>query len=531
MTKKLDLLLIHPGTNRRVYEGLADKYAAKEPPFMAAVVADAVRRNGYNVKIIDANVYDLSHEEVANRVIDINPRLIATLVHGHQPSASSQMMGAVGEMCQEIKGRTDIPILLGGVHPSSIPERTLKEEACNFVARGEEHPAILGLLEGALESKEYSKVPGLYYLDNGNVLMNNAPPLADLNKGLPTAAWDLLPPLKNYRAHNWHAYFAEPEERSPYGSLYTSLGCPFNCDFCMIHGSFKLNLGDKKRPLTIASRVSESEIQNDINNVRPTIRYWNTENVLKNLDYFAEQGVKHVKFIDEMFVLDNKYINELADKMIERDYSFNIWAYARIDTVEDRPLLSKLKKAGINWLALGIESANKAVRYGADKKFCNEDIIKNVRKVEDAGIDVLGNYMLGLRTDTHESMRETVDMAKELNTLWFNIYATMAYPGARNYAWAKENKIQLPGDLGVPGGWTAYSHHSYYSLPLATETLPASEVLRERDDAFHEYFSNPVYHDLIRKRFGEKEVDHIKKMASKRIARRILGDPKPANVN
>ena len=536
-SKPLDLLILHPGTNKIVYGELARTNTAIEPPFMAALNAAHVRDKGFSVDILDANVEGLTFEETAERVLDYNPRLISIIVHGHQPSASSHLMGAVGETCKKIKGRTNIPIILSGNHPSSLPERTLREEEIDFVVRGEEHSSLIGLLEGGLVNRNFSKVPGLAYLEEGVLHMNDPIPLADLNTQLLNVAWDLLPPLKNYRSHDWHSFSGrdgfslKPESRQPYASVYTSLGCPFKCTFCCINAGFKTAIADnpKKGRNDLEKRTSgkgELELLKTLDNTNPTIRYWDPEIVMDRIDYLVKQGVHHLKFIDEMFVFNKKHVEGIADRIIERGYDLNIWAYARIDTVKDRRLLEKIKRAGINWLALGIESANPEIRHGADKNFGNEDIFKYVKQVEDMGINVLGNFMVGLRHDDHETMEQTFNMAKELLTPWFNIYPTMAYPGAPDYVWAKKRGISLPGDPGVPGGWTAYSHHSWFTFPLATENISAAEVLEFRDNAFHEYFSDPLYLNLVRKRFGEDAVRYINKMVDYRIPRRILGDSK-----
>ena len=524
MTKTVspDLLLLHPGTNKKVYEKLADDFAAVEPPFAAALAAGFVRDKGYKVELLDANAEKLTAEETAERVLEYNPRLIGIVVHGQQPSASSHLMGAIGDTCREIKGRTDAPIFLRGIHPSSLPERTLREESCDFVARGEGYHTILGLLEG----KEKSKIPGLAWLDHKVFQMNKTEPLIqNLDEELSNVAWDLLP-IEKYRCHEWHAFPVGIENRQPYTSLYTSLGCPYKCTFCCINAEFKAAIAENKGNGHLKNK-NESDLLSVLDSTNPAIRYWSPDTVIKHIDYLVQNhGIKNIKFIDEMFVFNTKHVEGIADKIIERGYDLNIWAYARIDTVKNRKLLEKIKQAGINWLVLGIESANTEIRHGADKKFGNDDIFKHVQQVEDVGINVLGNYMVGLRHDTHETMQQTLDMALELNNPWFNIYATMAYPGAPDYNWAKEKGIALPGDSNVPGGWTAYSHHSYYTLPLATDNLPASEVLKFRDKAWMEYFHNPSYISLVRKRFGNSAVNYIEKMRSHKIKRRILGDEK-----
>ncbi len=535
MTKKLDLLLVHPGSNKKIYEGLSENHAAKEPPFITGMIADYIRKKGYGVRIIEANALNLNYEEVADVVKDYNPKMVGIIVNGHQPSASSQMMGAVGKTCTAIKEKINVPIVLGGPHPSSLPERTLREEKCDFTIRGEEHETILGLLEGALESKHFSKVPGLCYLEDKRFIMNKTAPLANLDKDLPGVAWDLLPSLNHYRAHGWHTFFADQEGRTPYASLYTSLGCPYKCTFCMINAPFKANLADNSKDSKtkeVLRAKGESGLLNLLDNTNPRMRFWNIKNILNNLDYFAKQGVKHVKIIDEMFVLNKNHVESIADAIIQREYNFNIWAYARIDTVKDEGLLEKMKKAGINWLGMGIESANPEVRYGADKKFGNEDIFKYVEQVHNAGIDIGANYMFGLRADTPESIKQTFEMAKELNTLWFNVYATLAYPGAPDYNWAKSKGIPLPGDPDVPGGWTAYSHYSWYYTPLATNKLSVADIVKARDNAFNEYFGpgNTNYREMLKRRFGEEVIKRFDEKLKYKIPRRVLGDAKPENL-
>lgn len=513
--KKTDLLLIHPGSNKKVYESLADDFAAVEPPFAAALTAAFVRNHGHGVQIIDANAENLSYSEVAERALEINPRLINIIVHGHQPSASSHLMGVVGETCREIKGRTNIPIILRGIHPSALPERTLREEACDFVGRGEGYDTLLELLNSA----HPEKIPGLCYIDKqDDFRMNTLSPLiSDLDKELPDVAWDLLP-MNLYRAHNWHA-FDDISRRKPYASLYTSLGCPFKCSFCCINAEFKAHNPDANKSL------DSMEILRSLDSVKPSIRFWSSSRVISHIETLVEKyGVRHIKLIDEMFLLDKRHVRGISEEIIARGYDVNIWAYGRVDTAKDAQLLDTAKKAGINWLVLGIESASKHVRAGVDKMYSNEAIHQSVERVTNAGINVMGNYMFGLPDDTIETMQETLNIALQLNTPWFNGYAALAYPGAPLYTWAKSKGIPLPGDPNVPGGWTAYSHHSYYSFPLPTKTLPNHEVLAFRDKAFQTYFENPSYLSMVRKKFGDKVVDHLGEVTKHKIKRRILGD-------
>jgi radical SAM superfamily enzyme YgiQ (UPF0313 family) len=230
--------------------------------------------------------------------------------------------------------------------------------------------------------------------------------------------------------------------------------------------------------------------------------------------------VSTFKIIDEMFVLNDRHVREICQGLAAKPFApkLNIWAYARVDTVKaEAPAM--LRAAGIRWLALGIESGSEHVRDGAHKSFDQDDIIEVVHNIQKAGIHVIANYIFGLPDDDHASMRATLDLAKELNCEFANLYSTMAYPGSPLYTEAVQK------GLGLPADWSGYSQHSANCTPLPTETLSSAEVLRFRDQAFQEYFSNPRYLDMITQKFGVETADHIRSMIRARLPRNLLDVP------
>src|SRR5438552_17925078 len=94
--KKLDLVLINPGSRTQVYQSLGTKLTAVENPVWAGLMATFCQRHGLSVEIIDAEAEELVATEVADRVQDLNPVLAAVVAYGHQPSASTQIMTACG---------------------------------------------------------------------------------------------------------------------------------------------------------------------------------------------------------------------------------------------------------------------------------------------------------------------------------------------------------------------------------------------------------------------------------------------------
>jgi radical SAM superfamily enzyme YgiQ (UPF0313 family) len=496
---KLDLVLINPNSRARVYQGLGKDLAAVENPVWAGLMATFCRNRGLSVAIIDAEAEGITPEEIADRVHNLQPLLAAVVVYGHQPSASTQIMTAAGQACTAVKRNDrDQPLLLLGGHVAALPERTLREEDADFVAGGEGLHTLVGLVDALkTPTPDFAKVPGLWYRGDDQVRWTTDRPLvADLDHEMAGPAWDLLP-MDRYRAHNWHCLGGQ--ERQPYAAIYTTLGCPFHCSFCCIQAPFKS--GER------AAGLNESA---------NSYRYWGPDNVLAQIDLLVNRyGVRNLKIADEMFVLNRKHVLGICDRIIERGYDLNIWAYTRVDTVKEG-MLDKLKAAGFNWLAFGIEAGAARVRADVDKAFDQDEVYEVLARVRNAGIHVIGNYIFGLPEDDRDTMQATLDLAVDLNCEFANFYSAMAYPGSPLYARALRQGVPLPER------WTGYSQHSRDCLPLPTKYLTAREVLQFRDEAFQAYYRGPRYLDMVHRRFGPPTVDHLRQMTSHRLERDLL---------
>ena len=484
--KKIDCLFVHPNAAHLIYQELSNELSAVEPPIWAALLANGLRYKGFEVDILDCEAEKLSVIDASDKINEIAPRLVAIIVYGQQPSASTQNMTGASALCKELKTRyPELKIILVGLHPSALPKLTIEQEPVDFVCQGEGLHTLDALLQSRY-TPDLQKVPGLWYREDG--IVRNTPPalvIEDLETSLPGIAWDLLP-MNKYRTSNWHS-FTNNMARTPFASLYTSLGCPFKCTFCCINAPFG----------------------------KPSFRYWKPEFIIREFDKIAKMGIRNIKIADEMFVLNENHFMRLCELIIERNYDFNIWAYARVDTVKEK-YLETLGKAGVKWLALGIESGNKAVRTDVVKgRFEDINIYDIVKKVQGHGIRVMGNFIFGLPEDTLGTMQETLALAIDLQCEMVNFYCAMAYPGSKLYELAIQEKWELPDS------WLGYSQHSFETKPLPTRHASAAEVLKFRDDAFHQYFSLPSVLEKTRSIFGQTTHDDIISMTSKRLRRKL----------
>jgi anaerobic magnesium-protoporphyrin IX monomethyl ester cyclase len=497
-TPKPDLVLVNPGSRARIYQSLGKRLTAVENPVWAGLIATFARAKGFSVEIVDAEADELTPEQAAARVKSLSPVLVAIVVYGHQPSASTQNMTGASALATAIKNADgDLPLLMLGGHVASLPERTLAEEACDFVSSDEALHTVVDLVTAFKASAEpdLSKVRGLVYRDHGHPVRNDAAPLVkDLDSEMPGVAWDLLP-MSSYRAHNWHCF--GHLERQPYAAIYTTLGCPYRCSFCCIQAPFKA--GEQMMGLRAEAN---------------SYRFWSPERVVAEIDLLVNTyGVRHIKFADEMFVLNQRHVVGICDLLIERGYDLNIWAYARVDTVKDN-MLDKLKRAGFSWLALGIEAADDRVLTDVDKRYEVDEVYDTVRRIKDAGISIIGNYIFGLPEDTPDTMQRTLDLALDLNCEFANFYSAMAYPGSPLYEEAIRRGWRLPDT------WSGYSQHSVDTLPLPTRHITAGEVLAFRDRAFDTYFRHAPYLQMVEEKFGDDTLAHIREMTSHKLERK-----------
>jgi radical SAM superfamily enzyme YgiQ (UPF0313 family) len=512
-----DVLFINPASSKEVYQNLSNEYSAIGTPYWALLLAESCRSKKHKVKIIDVLAEKLDDDTFIKRVFDINPKLIVFCVYGENVNGGTAQMEGALRLSKLLKAKEWIhpraPISFLGSHVQALPTKVLREElSVDIVFTNEGVYSLWEILK--LDREEIwitdylQKVKGIgYRIDESHkktqILTEpqQVVPQERMDIDLPGYAWDLLPykekPFDLYRSPMWHAEYDE-KKRTPYASIYTSLGCVFQCEFCMIN---MINRDDNEE-IGVAGNYNK-------------MRFWSTEFILKQFDKLVGMGVKTIRIIDEMFLLNPKYYVPLCEGLIERGYGSELimWAYSRVDTIKKPKVLKLLRDAGIRWLALGIESSQKSIRLEVSKgKFEDVDIKDVVKKVEDANIHVMANYIFGLPTDTLDTMKETLEFSKELNTVGWNAYPAISLPGTQ---WYKDSS-----DYFLNKKYSSYSFHSYDTKPTTSKQLSSDEILKFRDSAWKEYHTDELFLDKIENKLGKVARNNIEEMSKVTLDRK-----------
>ncbi len=473
------IILATVNCKKELYAGTSDDFSAIAPNIPMGLLSAYIKSKGIDVSMIESDVDGISMEALIKQIESTEPLLCGIICAGANPASSTMTMAGVVDFFKKLdRKKSNVKYFIWGAHPTVLPERTLRETGADFVVRGEGYHAIVDLFHTLHSGKGVEHIPGLSYLEKGVYRQNQDAQLIEDLDMLPMVDWETMNPSR-YRAHNWHC-LGEVNKRTPYAIIWTSFGCPFQCNFCCINNLYGRRI---QRFRSIGSVINEISV------------------LVENY------GVKHLKILDELFVVNPARIKEFCDRLQDKGYDLNMWAYARVDTVS-RDLLRRLKKVGMNWISYGFESANPQI-LAETQKGCKRSADEVIRMTQDEGLNICADVIVGLWNDNLQTMNQTYEFLTKYNFEWVNMYPLFAYPGTELYR--EESR-----------SWRNYALYGYECIPSGTKYLTPREVLEFRDRAFTRYHSRPEYLEMIENKFGIETKEHIVNMTKIPLKRKLL---------
>ena len=179
MSGSVDIVLLKANNQKKIYQDLSKDFTGIEPPLWLALTAAFLRGKGFSVAVIDAEADNLDAQETVARALALNPVLASVIVSGTNPSASTMNMPGARSVLNEFKHAAPrIPTAISGLHPSALPERTMREEIADFLFEGEGFTTHLDLLTALKQRKSKQEdlgIDGLWQRIDGGIVSHPRP--------------------------------------------------------------------------------------------------------------------------------------------------------------------------------------------------------------------------------------------------------------------------------------------------------------------------------------------------------------------
>jgi len=373
-----------------------------QPSLGLGYLARAIRGE-HDVKILDCIKEGIGVDGLSKRIKRFDPDILGLQCYTFDLKFVNDSLIAAK------KSNPGIVTVVGGPHPSALPDEMMRlfQKSLDFAFIGEAETGLPKLLTALKDKKNrYDDIPGLVWRDAGTIRQNDPFFIEDLDSlGMP--AWDLIHPEKYPEAQHG-AFF----KNFPIAPIMVTRGCPYPCTFC----AGKIVSGKK-------------------------IRKRSAQNVLDEITHLnKDYGIKEFHIVDDNFTFDTKYAKDLLRKLKELDLGMS-WAVpngVRMDTLDDE-LLALMKDTGLYLISLGIESSSARVLRNMKKGLTIAKIRDCVKRINNAGIDVAGFFIVGYPGETAASILKTIKLSTELKLVRANFFTYLPFPGSESYAKLKDS--------------------------------------------------------------------------------------------
>jgi len=421
--------------------------------------AGLIEKNGYQIKIVDSCAEGYDRVKSLELIAEFKPALV--VLDTSTPSISNDL--EVGSLIKEKLG--DVLIVLVGTHPSALAEEVLKlSKKIDAVAVGEYEHTILELAnlltrgKLSLDNKKevLSEVAGLSFRFGDEIIHNKPRALIEDLNSLPFVS-------EVYKKHlNVKKYFYSAG-LYPMIMIRTGRGCPWRCYYCLY-------------PQVMSSHKLRSRTP---------------ENIVAEFEYIVKEipSVKGVIIDDDTFGIDKAHARQVCRLLIEKRINKKIkwWVNTRVDTL-DLATMKLMKQAGCRLLLVGFESGSQLILDNIAKGATVEQAKKFAKAAKKAGLIVHGCFMVGNPGETKKTLKETLDLALELDIDTAQFFPLIVYPGTRAFEWAKKN-----GFLSTDNYRQWLTPQGLHNTIINTKEFTAKDLIGFCNYARRKFYLRPKY--------------------------------------
>lgn len=391
VSKRSSIILIRPRTSIRAME-------MPNPPIGLGYLSSYLELYGYRVYLLDLLLRNIRTIDLIALIKNTKPVAVGiSILTAYYMSAKT--------LCLEIKQELPlIPIILGGVHPSSLPELSLNECNADFVVIGEGEKTMLELIK-ALESKkrDFSSINGIAYKENDKIQITEPRTLIPDLDMLPMPAWDKINP--NHYPKDPHGSLMKYSRLAP---IISTRGCPFRCNYCASCRFW-----------------------------RQTIRYRSPVKVVDEIQYLHDHfGIREISFWDDNLTFKREHIRGICLEIIKRGLNsmmvFSTPNGVRVDTL-DESILKLMKAAGFYFLTFAVESGSIQVLKRNGKTIDLKKLARISFIAKEIGFVLNSYFIIGFPTETVDNIKRTIQFARSLPFDMKTFFILKPLPGSKTF--------------------------------------------------------------------------------------------------
>jgi len=301
-----------------------------------------------------------------------------------------------------IKKKYPVPIVVGGIHPSSVPEHVIHNEHIDYLCVGEGDDAIVELAQAIKTNADTTRIKSIWTLKHGQVFSNEVRPLIDDLDSIPFADKELF-------------YASMPSLNKGY-TIITSRGCPQSCSFCCNNVWKDIYSGERK-----------------------LVRRRSVANVIEELRIAKERyNPRYIAFLDEIFNIDKKWLfNFLEEYKTKIALPFSCFIFP---DYMDQDVALWLREAGCSKVQMGVQLIDERKRTEVMyRKSSNKKIERCIALCKEMGMFIVCDIIFGFPQTTKKDLQKIIQFFNKSLPDHIEIFWLRYYPRAAITKWAKDN--------------------------------------------------------------------------------------------
>jgi anaerobic magnesium-protoporphyrin IX monomethyl ester cyclase len=420
----------------------------KPPPYGIIQLAAFLEREtpDIDIKVLDCNALKITWEKLEDHIRAYQPDIVAS------SSLSTCNTYEVARTLQAAKKvAPEALTVTGGQHFTATAQESMKEyHEIDTIVRGEGELTFTELVKCRMNGDKFESIPGITFRDQDTIKTNPDRPLIEDINDLPYPGYHFV----KEHLHEYH-FEAMSGRDAPYALIEGGRGCTHTCSFCTQwnHWGCKCRV---KTPSRIADEFAYC---------------------------YNEHGFRFIWLTDDNFGPGGRSV-ELADELIARNLGddFMWFLQMRVDDVLTiKHHLPKMRKSGLRWVMMGVESPRHDNLDKWRKGINPNDAYEAISVLKENDIFTHGMFIIGEREDSRESIEETRRYVDRLDPDFAIFTALTPFPGTELYGLAREK------------GWIEDENLSHYDMAHAimpTEHLTRLEVQEELWKCYRSFYGS-----------------------------------------